>query len=114
MTLRNRRCRALMLAAAWVMLGRGLDAAARSQPRTGSPEAQPTRADNPPFLEIRGEVPHPLSLSVADFAELPHRSVRARGHDGVESEFRGVPLAEILQRAGVPSGKDLRGPAMAL
>jgi hypothetical protein len=40
--------------------------------------------------------------------------VRAKGHNGVESQFEGVPLSEILARAGVPAGKELRGKAVAL
>ncbi len=57
---------------------------------------------------------HPLSLTAAEFAKLPRKTVRAKGHDGVESQYQGVPLIEILAKAGVPTGKELRGKAMAL
>jgi hypothetical protein len=53
-------------------------------------------------------------LSAADLAKLKHQTVRAKRHDGVESQFEGVPLVDILAKAGVPVGSDLRGSAMAL
>jgi DMSO/TMAO reductase YedYZ molybdopterin-dependent catalytic subunit len=65
-------------------------------------------------MQVVGEVAHPLSFSRDEFAKLPRQSVEAKGHDGVESRYEGVPLSEFIARAGVPVGKDLRGPAMAL
>ena len=44
-------------------------------------------------LSISGEVEKPLKLTAAELGKLPHRSVRATGHDGKEVEFEGVPLA---------------------
>ena len=66
------------------------------------------------LIQVSGEVSHPLALSAADLAKLKHQTVRAKRHDGVESQFEGVPLVDILAKAGVPVGNDLRGPAMAL
>ena len=57
---------------------------------------------------------HPLSWTATEFAKLPRQSVRAKGHDGVESQYQGVSLIEALARAGVPSGKELRGKALSL
>jgi DMSO/TMAO reductase YedYZ molybdopterin-dependent catalytic subunit len=91
-----------------------LDVAAQSEPKTGLPPKTSAPTDSSVFLAVSGEVPHPLSLSSAEFAKLPRQTVRAKGHDGVESQFQGVPLAEILARAGVPSGNELRGKAMTL
>ena len=64
-------------------------------------------------LEIAGDVPHPLKLTAEEFARLPRQTVRAKGHDGVESQYEGVSLLELMTKAGVPTGKDLRGSAMA-
>ena len=65
-------------------------------------------------LEVAGELTHPLSFDAESFAKLPHRTVKAKGHDGVESQYQGVPLIEILAKAGVPTGKELRGKALGL
>jgi DMSO/TMAO reductase YedYZ molybdopterin-dependent catalytic subunit len=65
-------------------------------------------------LSVSGEVEKPLKLTAADLAKLPHRSVRAKGHDGKEAEFEGVPVVEVLKLAGVKFGDDLRGKNLAL
>ena len=39
--------------------------------------------------------------------------MKAKDRDGKEVEFEGVPVFEILQRAGLKLGQDLRGPALA-
>jgi DMSO/TMAO reductase YedYZ molybdopterin-dependent catalytic subunit len=114
MTTRSHRFRALGLAAVLALLSLDRDVAAQSEPRASSPPQTSARTDSSVLLEIRGEVARPLSWSAAEFAKLPRQSVRAKGHDGVESEYQGVTLAEILRRAGVPSGNELRGQAMAL
>jgi DMSO/TMAO reductase YedYZ molybdopterin-dependent catalytic subunit len=44
---------------------------------------------------------------------LPRQTVRSKGHDGVEAQFEGVPLIEILAKAGVATCQALHGPAMA-
>lgn len=65
-------------------------------------------------LSVSGEVERPLKLTAADLGKLPQRSVRAKGHDGKEAEFAGVPLVEVLKLAGVKFGEDLRGKNLAL
>jgi len=59
-------------------------------------------------LSVSGEVERPLKLTAADLAKLPHRSIRAKGHDGKEAEFEGVPLVEVLKLAGMKFGEHLR------
>ena len=78
-----------------------------------SPSAAP-RTGAPVLLQVAGDVSQPLSLTGEELAKLPRQTVRAKGHDGVESHYEGVSLIEVLAKAGVPTGKDLRGPAMAL
>lgn len=65
-------------------------------------------------LTVTGEVPRPLNLSLADLAKKPRHSVTAKDHDGNEGKYEGVLLGEILREAGVKSGKELRGGAVAL
>ncbi|HEY7182539.1 MAG TPA: molybdopterin-dependent oxidoreductase [Blastocatellia bacterium] len=65
-------------------------------------------------LSVGGEVENPIKLTAADLAKLPRRSVRAKDHDGKESEFEGSPLIEVLKLAGVKFGEGLRGKNLAL
>jgi DMSO/TMAO reductase YedYZ molybdopterin-dependent catalytic subunit len=63
-------------------------------------------------LRIDGLVGQPLAFHAADLATLPRQMLQVRDHDSRESVFEGVALVELLQRAGVPLGKDLRGKRM--
>src|SRR5262245_7891337 len=73
-------------------------------PQASAPEAS---------LNVSGEVERPLKLTGADLGKLPRRSVRAKDHDGKESEFEGSPLVEVLTLAGVKFGAGLRGKNLA-
>jgi DMSO/TMAO reductase YedYZ molybdopterin-dependent catalytic subunit len=87
---------------------------AQSDPKASASSKASARTAPPALIQVSGEVSHPLALSAADLAKLKHQTVRAKRHDGVESQFEGVPLVDILAQAGVPVGNNLRGPAMAL
>jgi len=63
-------------------------------------------------VRIDGVVDQPLTLHASDLATLPRQTLQVRDHDGQESVFEGMALVELLQRAGVPLGKDLRGDRM--
>jgi hypothetical protein len=63
-------------------------------------------------ISITGAVERPLTLHAPDLETLPRQTLQVRDHDGRESVFEGVALVELLQRAGVPLGKDLRGDRM--
>lgn len=77
--------------------------------------AQTTPSENATVrLNVSGEVERTLNLTAADLVKLPRRSLRAKGHDGKQSEFEGVPVVEILQLAGVKFGDGLRGKNLAL
>lgn len=60
-------------------------------------------------LSISGEVERPLKLTATDLAKLPRRTIRAKDHDGNESEYEGSPLIEVLKLAGVKFGEGLKG-----
>lgn len=74
-------------------------------PQTGKPEEV--------LLTIAGEVEKPLQLKGSDLHQLPRRTVRAKNHDGKECDYEGVELREILSRAGVKFGKELKGKWLA-
>ena len=64
-------------------------------------------------LAVRGDIPAPLVLKADDLARMPRETVIVPDQDGTKVSYEGVPLREILKRAGVPLGKDLRGKALA-
>jgi DMSO/TMAO reductase YedYZ molybdopterin-dependent catalytic subunit len=66
-------------------------------------------------LIVGGDVAKPLSLSLQDLSGYPRKILKVMNeHEGKEETYQGVPLAEILKRAGVPQGSDLRGAALAM
>src|SRR5262249_30694603 len=75
----------------------------------------PAVAPEPPgaILRVEGDVSKPLEMTATEIARLPRQAVRARDHEGKEATFEGVALIEVLKKAGVKFGKDLRGPALA-
>jgi DMSO/TMAO reductase YedYZ molybdopterin-dependent catalytic subunit len=65
-------------------------------------------------LTIKGDVPKTLSLTLEDLRHLPRKTLKVMNpHDKKEEVYEGVLLTELLQRAGVPPGAQLRGAAMA-
>lgn len=62
-------------------------------------------------LVIAGAIGKPLNLSSAELAAMPHVTVTRIDH-GNQVTCNGVPIAMILQRAGLPSGEALRGAAL--
>jgi DMSO/TMAO reductase YedYZ molybdopterin-dependent catalytic subunit len=65
-------------------------------------------------LRVIGDVPTHLDLSTADIAAFQRQTIRVIDEKGNPAEYAGVPVAEILQKAGAPLGKELKGPNMAL
>lgn len=63
-------------------------------------------------LRVSGAVSRPLALSLQDLAAMPRSKVTAKEHDTTVT-YEGVTLAEVLQKAGAPQGKQLRGKALA-
>ena len=66
----------------------------------------------PTSIEVTGAVKQPLTLSAEDLAKMPRASVRTT-NNGMETVYEGVWLHEVLKRAGVPQGSELRGKALA-
>jgi len=67
----------------------------------------------PVVVKVEGEVSTPLRLTAAELQQFPRQTVVARAHDEKESRFEGVALFDVLKKAGLPTGKDLRGKAVA-
>lgn len=66
------------------------------------------------MLEISGDIPRPRIFHELDWKQLKHTSLSATNtHEKKPAKYGGVPLRDLLVDAGVPSGKDLRGKALA-
>jgi hypothetical protein len=66
-----------------------------------------------PELTIRGDIAATLVLKADDLARMPRETVVIPDQDGTKVSYEGVSLREILKRAGVPLGAELRGKALA-
>lgn len=89
-------------------------ACALASPHAGARDAEPLPvATATSGIDVGGDIVRHAHLSLDDLAKLPHVHLHASAH-GVEGEFDGVPLIEILKAAGAPTGEALRGPALAL
>ena len=61
-----------------------------------------------------GTVSTRLTLTAADLKKLPRKTLSVMNpHEKKNETYEGVPLQEILNRAGVPQCEQMRGPAMA-
>jgi DMSO/TMAO reductase YedYZ molybdopterin-dependent catalytic subunit len=77
--------------------------------------AMPAAQSTDVLLSVTGEVTTELHLTAADLKALPRTSVTAMdAHEKQSHVFDGVALAELLKRAGLPSGENLRGKSMSL
>ncbi|HWF09468.1 MAG TPA: molybdopterin-dependent oxidoreductase [Bryobacteraceae bacterium] len=65
----------------------------------------------PSQISITGDIPTPVTIRAEDLASMPREKVKVPEPDGKEVEYEGVPLREILKRAGAPMGS-LRGKAL--
>jgi DMSO/TMAO reductase YedYZ molybdopterin-dependent catalytic subunit len=68
--------------------------------------------DPQPRIQVTGAVKQALTLSSDDLAKMPRASVRTT-NAGMETVYEGVWLHEVLKKAGVPQGGELRGKALA-
>jgi DMSO/TMAO reductase YedYZ molybdopterin-dependent catalytic subunit len=66
-------------------------------------------AANAQTIKVSGEVTKPLQLQAADLAKMKRTTVLLKDRDGADHGYAGVPISEILDQAGVTTGKQLRG-----
>jgi DMSO/TMAO reductase YedYZ molybdopterin-dependent catalytic subunit len=65
-----------------------------------------------PSVQVMGSVKQALALTADDLAKMPRASVRTT-NNGMETVYEGVWLHEVLKRAGVPHGSEIRGKALS-
>jgi DMSO/TMAO reductase YedYZ molybdopterin-dependent catalytic subunit len=63
-------------------------------------------------IKVSGSIGHATTLTAADLTAMPQTSVTASAHDQ-KGTYTGVALRDILTKAGVPAGADIRGPLLA-
>lgn len=112
---RPRLVHALAWALAGIVAAAGTPAFAQDAhaPHAHAAPAADAASAAPAVVKIGGEVSRPLELDAAALAALPRVTVKASAH-GVEGEWEGVPLIEVLRAAGAPVGDALRGPNLQL
>jgi DMSO/TMAO reductase YedYZ molybdopterin-dependent catalytic subunit len=65
-------------------------------------------------LRIAGAVSSPQVVTAADLKKMPRTTLKVvNPHDKKTEVYEGVALEELLHRAGVPQGEQLRGPLLA-
>lgn len=64
-------------------------------------------------LLLDGDVATPLKLTAADLATMPRETASLAEPDGSTIPYEGVPIIEVLKKAGLQFGKEMRGKALA-
>jgi DMSO/TMAO reductase YedYZ molybdopterin-dependent catalytic subunit len=64
-------------------------------------------------LAVQGDVPMPLSLTADDLAKMPRETASVPAPDGTKIVYEGVSLLAVMQKAGAPFGKQLRGKVLS-
>src|SRR6202035_3221105 len=64
-------------------------------------------------LVVTGDVPTPLTLHARDLASMPREQGELTEQDGGKTTYEGVTLQEILKKAGILFGREMRGKALA-
>jgi DMSO/TMAO reductase YedYZ molybdopterin-dependent catalytic subunit len=75
--------------------------------------AQSPQPQSAAVLTVAGDVSSPMQLRADDLSKMPRETVSVQEEDGTTVQYEGVPLREVLVRAGAPLGKDLRGKALS-
>jgi DMSO/TMAO reductase YedYZ molybdopterin-dependent catalytic subunit len=72
-------------------------------------------AQAPPsaVLAVQGDIASPLSLTADDLAKMPRETATVPAADGSKIVYEGVTLLAVLQKAGAPFGKQLRGKVLS-
>lgn len=79
-----------------------------------APKTSAQNTSTSPELRISGAVSTPLVLTAVDLKKMPRKTLSVvNPHNKKTETYEGVLLEELLHRAGVPQGEQLRGSSMA-
>jgi DMSO/TMAO reductase YedYZ molybdopterin-dependent catalytic subunit len=73
----------------------------------------PANPSTTAVLSVQGDIAAPLSLTADDLAKMPRESASVPAADGSKIVYEGVTLLAVLQKAGAPFGKQLRGKVLS-
>lgn len=66
------------------------------------------------ILKVTGAVRTPLTLTLEDLKKMPRKTLSVvNPHDKKTENYEGVLVEDLLKKAGVPHGEDLKGPLLA-
>ncbi|HEY4838135.1 MAG TPA: molybdopterin-dependent oxidoreductase [Candidatus Acidoferrales bacterium] len=105
-----RKLRLFTISLATLLFSTILPAARTLQDSRLSQESQPAQELK---LVVAGDVPTPLTLTAHDLAGMPREKVEMPDPDGGKTTYEGVPLQEILKKAGIPFDRQMRGKDLA-
>jgi hypothetical protein len=72
-------------------------------------------ADPPaPAITVVDEAGKTHSFSADDFAKFPRKKTTIQDRDGMQHEYEGTILSNVIESAGVELGNKLRGPRLLL
>jgi DMSO/TMAO reductase YedYZ molybdopterin-dependent catalytic subunit len=91
----------------------GLLSAAAILPAQTAPPAQSTQAAPEVKIAVTGDIPTPITLTAADLAAMPRETAEITEQDGQKTTYEGVPLEEVLKKAGLAFGRQMRGKNLA-
>ena len=76
------------------------------------PQSKPTAG--PSEIKVGGAVKTPYTVTLEDLKMMPRKKLQVENPHSQKTEvYDGVPLAALLQKAGVPKGEQIRGAVMA-
>lgn len=90
-----------------------LAATAPGQTAQTAPSAQAQPAATELKIAVTGDVPTPITITAADLAAMPRETAEITEQDGTKIAYEGVPLDEVLKKAGVAFGRQMRGKNLA-
>src|SRR5271168_1743455 len=65
-------------------------------------------------LTVSGDISAPLTITASDLAAMPRETIALDDQEsGGKIQYEGVPLQEVLKKAGIPFGKAIRGKLLA-
>lgn len=82
-------------------------------PFAGRNEAHPFQTAAPQHLKVYGTVTTPLDLSAAELKQFSRKTLKTvNPHSQKEETYEGIAVQELLHRAGVAEGENVRGTVM--
>jgi len=72
-----------------------------------------SKAQTSTSVKISGEVTSPIMINDDDLHKFTQTTIKRKDHDGHDHTYSGVILSEVLNKAGVTLGPELKGKNLA-